>query len=139
MSRRVREYVSKGASFIKESTLTSIFDFSVVEKAKDAGFVLTLIYIGLQSAKLALARVHRVGNGGHNVPAQDILRRYERSLANLAQATRLFDTLLVLDNSDSSYREVAFFRNGCCLRHTSTPPWFCKVAEDFQIELPSLS
>lgn len=122
VSRRVREYIAQGTPFIKESTLTSKFDFSIAARAKDAGFTLTLIYIGLQSAALALARVRsRVRNGGHNVPAEDICRRYERSLANLVQATKVFDSVLVLDNSGPSYREVALFRGGCCARYTYSP------------------
>ena len=138
VSRRVREYIAQGTPFIKESTLTSKFDFSIAARAKDAGFTLTLIYIGLQSAALALARVRsRVRNGGHNVPAEDICRRYERSLANLVQATKVFDSVLVLDNSGPSYREVALFRGGCCARYTYSPSWFCKVAEKLRLESPS--
>lgn len=140
MSRRVREYIAQGTPFIKESTLTSKFDFSIAAQAKKAAFTLTLIYIGLQSAALALARVRsRVRNGGHNVPAEDICRRYERSLASLAQASRVFDSVLVLDNSGPSYREVAFFRDGSCVRCTCSPFWFCKVAEELRLKKPLVS
>lgn len=43
-----------------------------------------LIYLALPSVEMSLARVaERVAHGGHSVPADDIARRFPRSLHNL--------------------------------------------------------
>lgn len=136
----VNNLIDQKRPFIKESTLTSNFDFSVAEKAKNAGYITTLYYIGLQSAELAISRVHsRVRAGGHNVPADDIRRRYDRSVANLIKAINHFDSVIVLDNTSYTYEEVAYFQNGECILHCCTPFWFQKVAEELQLESQSPS
>jgi predicted ABC-type ATPase len=43
-----------------------------------------LIYLALPSAKMSRLRVaERVAHGGHNIPKNDIIRRFPRSLHNL--------------------------------------------------------
>lgn len=133
VSVQVKNLIAKRHSFIKESTLTSRFDFSVADKARVVGFTTSLIYVGLQSADLAVSRVQsRFMAGGHSVPDDDIRRRYERSIANLAKAIAVFNAVIIYDNSHSSYREVAF-NNGQRTRHSFTPDWFKKVEEEFQL------
>ena len=133
----VNNLIGKRRSFIKESTLTSKFDFSVAEKAKNTGYITRLYYIGLQSAELAILRVQsRVRAGGHHVPADDIRRRYERSLANLTKAIKIFDSATVYDNS-YKYKTVAHFYHGECIRQYLSPIWFQKIAEELQQESQS--
>ena len=50
----------------------------------------------------------RTTQGGHNVPADDIRRRYERSLANAPKALLLADSGIVFDNS--GFEPVPMFR-----------------------------
>jgi predicted ABC-type ATPase len=50
--------------------------------------------------------VDRVKLGGHDVPREDILRRYERSLANLNKAAKIVDTLILYDNSTSAGHQL---------------------------------
>ncbi len=65
------------------------------------------MYVGLDGPDLAIERVHqRKLAGGHHVPADDILRRYERSLINLAIIYQLADSVLILDNSFTEPRKV---------------------------------
>ena len=56
----------------------------ILVKAADAGFDVTLIYIGLESCGLSRERVEaRVSAGGHDVPPNKLATHYERSLENL--------------------------------------------------------
>jgi predicted ABC-type ATPase len=48
----------------------------------------------------------RVELGGHDVPVPDILRRYERSLANLSKAAAIADRLTLYDNSTSAGHQL---------------------------------
>ena len=47
-----------------------------------------------------------VAEGGHDVPRADLLRRFDRSLANLEGAMRLADRAYVLENSGLRRRLV---------------------------------
>ncbi|MBR3880312.1 MAG: zeta toxin family protein [Mailhella sp.] len=94
-------------SFVRESTLTSHFDFHLMEEAKRNGYQVRLVYIALRSAELALSRVKsRVSKGGHDVPEADVVRRYHRSRHNLPKALALADSFTILDNSDQQYSVI---------------------------------
>ena len=91
-------------SFVRESTLTSHFDFKLMEEARSKGYKVRLVYVSLRSVELALSRVKsRVSKGGHDVPAEDVVRRYFRSKQNLPRAVALADSYTIVDNSDRQY------------------------------------
>ena len=103
-ARMARELLRQGISFARESTLTAHFDFQIMEEAKSAGYVIRLVYIRLASYEDALRRVkNRVQKGGHDVPVDDIIRRFSRSLANLPRAIALADSHIILDNTGKTY------------------------------------
>lgn len=58
----------------------------------------------LPAAELALARIQdRVEDGGHDVAAADVRRRYHRTLWNFFNIYRdLSDTVLFFDNTDDA-------------------------------------
>jgi predicted ABC-type ATPase len=87
----------------------------MLRAAIDAGYDVTMIYIGIASAELSEHRVEqRIARGGHDVPRDRLASRYVRSLANLRQAITFVPAVEVLDNSfvDEPYRHVASFRTG---------------------------
>ncbi len=103
-ARMARLFLQEGVSFARESTLTSQFDFTLMEEAKRRGYEVELVYIRLASVALALERVAaRVARGGHDVPPQDVVRRFSRSLENLPKAVSLADKVTILDNSSGNY------------------------------------
>jgi predicted ABC-type ATPase len=75
---------------------------------KVAGYTIHLLYLWILSPELAICRIRdRVESGGHNVPEQDVRRRFGRSLSNLFNLYRsLFDTLHFFDNSTAEPRLV---------------------------------
>ncbi len=84
MLQRIQELIKQKKSFAFESTLASRVFSRILKQAKIAGFTIRLIYLYLPNPELAAARVaKRVEIGGHNIPRQDIFRRFHRSLANL--------------------------------------------------------
>ena len=56
-ARMARLFLQEGVSFARESTLTSQFDFTLMEEAKRRGYEVELVYIRLASVALALERV----------------------------------------------------------------------------------
>ena len=62
---------------------------------------MVLYVVSVDDAQRLLARVlQRVREGGHNVPAQRILDRYPRTMANLKIAVRLADIAFFYDSPE---------------------------------------
>jgi predicted ABC-type ATPase len=108
----IKKYMSEGVSFCQETTLTGKMIFKNIIEAKRLNYTITMHYVGLENADLAVMRVaERVKMGGHGIPAHDIRRRYNISLKNLAESVDLCDNILVYDNTDY-FRLIANFRKG---------------------------
>jgi predicted ABC-type ATPase len=81
---------------------------SVIRTREDSGSGQSrrneIVYLRLESPRLALQRIAaRVRQGGHAVPARDVLRRFGRSWKNFSQTYRpLADSYVVYDNSGSA-------------------------------------
>jgi len=86
-----------------------------LERARSSGFVVLLVFIGLASPALSVARVAtRVARGGHDVPTDRLFARYPRTLKNLKAAVDVVDRAFVYDNSSLRvpYRPVAAYTDG---------------------------
>lgn len=86
----------------------------VAQKAQNAGYEITLIYIFLENEDICVERVKdRVIKGGHDVPVEDIKRRYYRSKRNFwVNFTSLVNSWFLLYNGDEGFQEVAIGDNG---------------------------
>lgn len=121
--------LSEGRSFGIETTLTGRSELQLMQAARNIGYKVNLVYFGLESAEDSNSRVMaRVRRGGHDVPEQDIYRRFGRSLANLPAAIRLSDRVRVLDNSDERRRLVLRLDNGRVRAVSRTMPEWAKHA-----------
>lgn len=95
-----RDLLDAGKSFAVETTLSGNSALALMEEARAHGFRVELKYIGLQDHDLAKARVAaRAAGGGHDVPHEDIERRFSRSLENLPDAIFRADVSEIYDNS----------------------------------------
>jgi len=109
--REVLESISRCldalTSFAIETTLASKRTLEVMSEAKARGFLVNLIYVCLDTPERNIRRVQeRVSSGGHDVPDQDIRRRYLRSLGNLPEAIQIADRAILYDNSEDERRRM---------------------------------
>jgi predicted ABC-type ATPase len=89
MLQRLRVLAEQRTSFAFETTLAGRSQARFLAALRQGGYVVHLVYLWLDSADLAVARVaERVRMGGHGVPEETIRRRYERSLANFFRSYR---------------------------------------------------
>ena len=73
--RRRNELLEQRRSFAVETTLSGRRHLLLIERARSEGWSIGVVYIGLGSPDLAIARVReRVSQGGHDVPAADTRR-----------------------------------------------------------------
>lgn len=118
-------YLAAGADFALDTTFSGNREIAIMERAASAGYKVTLVFVCVASADLCQARViERVAGGGHAVPSADIVRRYERSLANLTVSFSKADRVFVLDNS-AMHRRLVFSYAGGSVRYMSAhlPDW----------------
>jgi len=102
MIRRFHSCINENKSFIFETTASGLSYSTHLKNAKKKGYEINLLFLWLLNHNQALKRVaQRVKQGGHNIPENDIIRRYYRGLKNLvAHYLPISDTALVLDNSE---------------------------------------
>jgi len=75
---------------------------------RKSGWIVTLFYLYIPDAAFSAERVrHRVLEGGHDIPADDIVRRYPRSIRNLFDYAEVCDQTICLDNTGS--RNITIF------------------------------
>ena len=88
--KRLNKFFDESKSFAVESTLSGNNIVRIVEKAKKLGYKIILVYSFLQNCSVCIERVEkRVKNGGHNVPREDIVRRYYKSVVKFWNTYRL--------------------------------------------------
>lgn len=115
-------------SFATETVLSDPVGAKVamLDDARERGFIVWLVFIGISSAELSLARVReRVrSRAGHDVPAERIRARYPRTLANLPGAVTAASVAVLLDNDlpDQPFRFVVQFENGIPVRASGLKP-----------------
>jgi len=86
--------------FALETTLGANTIPALLAKAAAQGIEVHVWYAGLASPELHIERVRkRVRKGGHDIPEEDIRRRYERSRINLVHLLPKLAALRVYDNS----------------------------------------
>jgi len=103
------EHLKNAESFAVETTLAGKNYLQMMLDARNRGFEIVLVYIGTENVEINLARIRsRVLAGGHDVPEQDVRRRYLRSQKNLPLAIQRADLSVLFDNSAAdAYRLIA--------------------------------
>jgi predicted ABC-type ATPase len=101
MLKRIAELLENQESFAFETTLSTRSYKLKVEEAKRKGYTVTLLFFWLQNVELAKERVRiRVTEGGHNIEAGVIERRYIKGIKNLFDIyLPVVDGALIFDNS----------------------------------------
>jgi predicted ABC-type ATPase len=133
-----QQYIQSESSFVVETTFAGNTYIKLMREAKSRGWLVVLMYIGIDNPNMNVLRVaDRVKLGGHDVPREDILRRYDRSLANLNKAAKIVDELILYDNStDAGHQLIAatLFQRGCANESYRTviyvselPSWVVKA------------
>ena len=107
--RQLDEKLQGNNSFVIETTLSGKYLVKVIEKAKRKRFKVVLIYLYLENNRENVLRVkNRVLTGGHNVPEEDIIRRYYRSKALFLNTYKeMCDEWLLFYNGDDKFELIA--------------------------------
>lgn len=106
---RLEKNILEKNNLVIETTLSGSYINKVATKASKQGYSVKVIYIFVDNVKLCIERVRaRVIKGGHNVPIEDIRRRFHRSISNFrSNFQELSDSWILLYNGNENYQQVA--------------------------------
>lgn len=126
--QRLNGYLEQGITFNQETTLCGHSILKTIQKAKTAGYMVEMHYIGVDSADIAKQRIaERVKMGGHGISDEDVERRYEESFINLKKVIEVCDLIALYDNT-KAFRRFAIFKNGRIVRLSrNTPMWYERI------------
>ena len=120
--RKIDECLEKGISFTQETTLSGVRTERTIRRAKERGYTIRLYYIGLDTMEESLGRIaNRVAKGGHNIPREDVERRFSTRFADVLRVLPYCDEARFFDN-DNGFVEVAEYRNGELFPRVADPP-----------------
>lgn len=118
--------IVEGKQLTFETVLSHSSKLELLKRAKQQGYKVYLYFVSLASPDMNVERVKsRVVQGGHGVPEDKIVQRYQRSMDNLYPAMTIADSVYLFDNS---YQTVSFFarkENGVLnIEKNYVPQWF---------------
>ncbi|HEX6367595.1 MAG TPA: zeta toxin family protein [Longimicrobium sp.] len=93
--------IDKKLNWVFETTLGGNTIPALLHRAAETGLDVQVLYVGLASPELHIARVQaRVARGGHDIPESKIRERYDQSRVNLIHLLPWLTSLRLYDNSD---------------------------------------
>ena len=112
--QQIHEFAERGIDFAFETTLSGKSYVNLLSALKAKGYILHLFFLWLPSPELAISRIKdRVAEGGHDVPTEDVRRRFIRGIDNFFKLYEsLFDTWTLFDNSRARPLLIARRKNG---------------------------
>lgn len=101
MLEEIATHVAACRSFAFETTLSGLTYARMIPGWRSAGYRVKLLFLSLGSEEEAIARVAmRVRQGGHNIPAEVIRRRFVSGMKNFCDVYRpRVDVWQLFDNS----------------------------------------
>lgn len=101
MLARIDMHARKRESFAFETTLSGKLYARRIPRWRAHGYFVTLIFLQLPDADMAIARVaQRVSEGGHDIPAHVVRRRFGTGLHHFQHLYRpLVDRWFLFDNA----------------------------------------
>jgi len=128
-----QELVRQRESFVFETVFSDPVGekLAFLKSAAQAGYNTILCFIGTAGPQVSEQRIAmRVTQGGHDVPAEKLVQRFPRILANLKAALRELPNVWVFDNNDlrTPFRLVAVLEGGLLVRlQRPVPKWLAPL------------
>lgn len=114
------DHIKQISEFCFETVLSTERNIKLLKKAKDKGYFIRCYYILTADPMINVWRVRsRVESGGHDVPEEKIIVRYDRALALVKDLVEICDICHIYDNSGSKpfrifkKRKEQFFYDEC--------------------------
>ena len=122
---RIEELLPQKVDFAIETTLATRSYVGLVKRAQELGYKVHLIFFYLETPEQAIQRVaQRVSQGGHNIPEEDIRRRFKRGLHNLLHLYEpICDNVHILNNTSRAHLVAKRTAADECLQIINQEMW----------------
>lgn len=98
--RQREDHVNQMEEFCFETVLSTERNLKLLERAKEKGYFIRCYYVLTADPMINVLRVRsRVESGGHDVPEEKIILRYDRALALVKDLVKVCDVCHIYDNS----------------------------------------
>ena len=95
------EHLSNMEEFCFETVMSTDRNLKLLRRAKSKGYFIRCYYVLTVDPMINVGRVEtRVNNGGHSVPREKIISRYDRALELVKDVVDVCDICHIYDNSD---------------------------------------
>ena len=107
--KKLDKYITENKQIVMESTISGNYHYRVLERIHQAGYSSILCYIFLDLVDLNISRIqNRVFLGGHDVPMDDIIRRYNRSIKSFWETKNRVHKWSLYHNINNLFEEIAY-------------------------------
>ncbi len=114
------EHLDNKQEFCFETVMSTDRNLKLLKKAKKAGYFIRCYYILTVDPMINVQRVKsRVMSGGHDVPEEKIISRYDRALELIKDVVAVSDICHIYDNSEEKpfrifkKRKTEYFYDEC--------------------------
>ena len=108
------QHIKARKDFAFETTLSGRAYLSRIKEWRLSGWKVFLFYLFIPNVDFSVMRVRqRVLQGGHDIPADDIYRRYPRSIRNLFDYAEICDYTFCFDNTGNQTIPIFEKSMGC--------------------------
>lgn len=127
---RINNCLEKGINFTQETTLSGVRTLKTIQKARELNYFIRLYYVGISSSAESISRIaNRVLKGGHNIPPEDVKRRYAKRFDDLIKILPYCNEAVFFDN-ENGFIEKAEYRNGTLItKGEKIPEWIKELGE----------
>ena len=127
---RIENCLKKGINFTQETTLSGVRTLKTIQKARELDYFIRLYYVGVSSSAESINRIkNRVAKGGHDIPPEDVERRYAKRFDDLIKILPYCDEVTFFDN-ENGFAEKAEYRNGTLItKGEQIPAWIKELGE----------
>lgn len=105
-AEELREHmIEQKKDFTFETVLSTERNLLLLKRAKESGYFVRGIYVLTIDPQINIARISaREALGGHGVPRDKIVLRYNRALALIPELMEVCDILHIYDNTEEPFR-----------------------------------
>lgn len=127
---RIENCLKRGINFTQETTLSGVRTLKTIQKARELNYFIRLYYVGISSSAESISRIaNRVSKGGHNIPPEDVKRRYAKRFDDLIKILPYCNEAVFFDN-ENGFIEKAEYRNGTLItKGGNIPEWIKELGE----------
>lgn len=129
--RIINDCLEKGINFTQETTLSGKKTLRTIISAREKNYYIRLYYVGISSADESISRIiNRVRKGGHNIPEEDVRRRYDKRFEDLINILLYCDEVHFYDN-ENGFVDVGEYRNGNIIFGNNYVPEWLKLLKAY--------